>query len=81
MDDELHIKSRDLCERCAFGRCPTMSDGRNCEKCGAFVPWNADGSLAGCGCALIDDRTPCPYFRDMETDWRAGATLKARCAG
>ena len=95
MDDELHIKSRDLCERCAFGRCPTMSDGRNCEQCGAFVPWNADGSLAGCGCALVDDRTPCPFFRERPEaaprasepkgeraacDWRTGAKLKARAA-
>lgn len=77
-DEELYIKSRDLCERCAFGDCPA----RNCEKCGAFVPWNADGSLAGCGCALVDDRMPCPYFREKtEPGFRQKATLKARCAG
>lgn len=76
MDDDLHIKSRDLCERCVHGECRV-----DCPYCPMFRPANAEGDAAGCLCGLIDEQTPCPYFREKtEPGFRQKATLKARCA-
>ena len=77
MDDEVHIKSRELCERCVHGACST-----GCKFCPMFRPTNAEGDAAGCLCGLIEDRTPCPYFLERpEPGFRQKATMKAGAAG
>ena len=59
-----HIKSRDLCERCAWGwseksRC---SERKTCVGCDNIV--KEDGVF--CRCSEVKRGTPCPYFEENE---------------
>ena len=54
----VHIKTADLCERCAYNRvwC-NVSSGISCAICEMH-----DGDR--CKCLTIKENTPCPYFEE-----------------
>ena len=58
---ENHIKSADLCERCALGYDRHCKD-TPCECCEMWM------HEKGCACLLIEDNTPCPYFVEAENN-------------
>lgn len=61
-----HIKSDDLCERCAFGSQQNCLKKfiLNCVGCIMYDTWNP----GGCKCLTIEPNTPCPYFVEAEDD-------------
>jgi hypothetical protein len=58
--DEQHIKSFDLCERCAVTR---ICKETACEDCKNH--YEEEGHLR-CRCNDVRRETPCPYFAENE---------------
>lgn len=58
-DNELHIKSDDLCDRCIFGNCSV-----DCKKTKPCRMNN--GAL--CLCDSVQYGTPCDYFKEVNLD-------------
>lgn len=52
-----HIKSADLCARCAF-------DIENCKDCIECTMYNH--GIGNCKCADVKQNTPCPYFEEVK---------------
>lgn len=63
MDNDIHIKSADLCERCVYSDefCEPYID---CQFCGQRM--YASDAQYGCCCDTVKTGTPCPYFREAE---------------
>lgn len=63
MDNDIHIKSADLCERCVYSYkfCP-----HNCSNCRQLMYASADLSHIRCRCDTIQFGTPCPYFDEAK---------------
>lgn len=53
MGQEVHIRSDELCERCAFGAC-----GHKCSGC------ELDRGML-CACDEVQVGTPCEHFREV----------------
>lgn len=52
-----HIKSKDLCDRCAYGYLNSCGSREVCTGCDMEID-------AGCKCMEVKDRTPCEYFKE-----------------
>ena len=63
MDNDTHIKSKDLCERCVYSDefCEPYKD---CKFCAQRM--YASNQRHGCRCDTIQAGTPCPYFEDVK---------------
>lgn len=61
-----HIKSKDLCERCAATRfCRSHTESIfPCDGCKMRFCDN----IPGCRCLTIPQNTPCPYFEEAKDD-------------
>lgn len=63
---DIHIKSEDLCSRCAFG---IEQCGFNCDTCPmGEVTVVGDIRGAACLCLEIASFTPCPYFKEVTNE-------------
>lgn len=64
----VHIKSEELCERCAWNvdRCMEKwdEDGKQCEGCRMNRGRTAALCEGACICDEIKDGTPCEYFEE-----------------
>ena len=63
MDNDIHIKSKGLCDRCVYSDefCEPYKD---CKSCGQRM--YASNQRYGCRCDTIQFGTPCPYFEDVK---------------
>lgn len=63
---DIHIKSEDLCSRCAFG---VEQCGENCRTC-PMAEVKVVGNTRGptCLCLEIASFTPCPYFQEATNE-------------
>ena len=62
MDNEIHIKSKDLCERCVYS--DEFCEALECKFCAQRM--YASNQRHGCRCDTIQAGTPCPYFEDVK---------------
>lgn len=62
-DNIIHIKSKDLCDRCANNRTnlcnPRILQGKHCSDCPMY-------GRELCKCVEVMFYTPCPYFDEAE---------------
>ena len=59
MDNDIHIKSKDLCERCEYSYFLHCFE-RGCNRCCGCEMEGGDK----CKCIAIQVGTPCPYFKE-----------------
>ena len=62
MDNDIHIKSKYLCERCVYS--DEFCEPIECKFCGQRM--YASNQRHGCRCDTIQAGTPCPYFEDVK---------------
>lgn len=63
MDNDIHIKSADLCERCRYSEERCEPPG-TCERC-----QHRKSTILGyqqCLCDSVRDGTPCEYFEEAD---------------